>query len=137
MIDDDIMAVPTVHLASLGAELVQLDPVLLCRLPVEVPCVLEISAGIHVHTIVLVVLNVDGRDDSSSSGDGGDKMRESLRETLQNLDEIATGYVIRKDKVACRDVAEGHVRDIETLVQAQGKPDRKIGVRKSIQPSLS
>lgn len=116
VIDDDIMAMSAVHLASLGTKLVQLNPVLLCRLPMEVSCILEISAGVHVHTRFLMILNVDGGDDAPSLGDDSKKVRETLGEALQKFDEVTASYIVRKNKVARSEMSESHLRDVKTPV---------------------
>ena len=106
VIDDAIVAMTTVHLAGLGAQLIELDPVLFDHFAMEMPGVRLVSLREQIHAIVLVVLNVNGGDDSSSACDCLNQGRPFLAKASDYVPEVATGNIIRQDKVARGDMPE-------------------------------
>jgi len=100
VVNDRVLPMAIVHLPGLRTKLVEFRPSHLSRFSLFVASSRDIRRRKEIHAVVLMVMNMDNRDEPAQFRDARNHFRETIQKPFNGIDGVATGNVVRKKVVA-------------------------------------
>lgn len=100
MINNRVLPVSVVHLPSLRAKLIEFRPGHFSRFSVFVASTRNVCRRKEIHTVILMVLNMDNGDEPAHFLDTRGQFRKVFNKSFNGMDGVTTHNVIRKEGVA-------------------------------------